>query len=1441
MQSLLCRLLLWTALPFTAVSSLSQNTVPTCGACADSYLRQVAGSSVIEKPASPAAAMVGSSPSWTTGPKRLLFMRLIFPDDSTVPITEAEAMDLMTLVNDWYVEKSYGAITITSDVTPLLMMPHEKIWYRFRPLRTLLDDARAAAATNGYSTNDYDLDIARFTPITGLNFSGSAVTRGKGLWLQSSHPGVVVHELGHNLGLEHANFWAAGADSIIGPGTHVEYGNVYDAMGQPPLPPDDYHFNVCWLNQLGWLGNSAVLTVNTSGVYRLHAFDVSTLASGTLYGLRIRKDQSREYWAEFREKFTGNPWTQQGILLNWSPWEHSRFGTHLLDTTPGSPAGNNSKDDAALVVGRTLSDAQAAIHITPLTVSGSETSRWIDVQINLGSFSNNVAPTLTLAADGTNVGAGEPVQFTASAGDLDGDSLTYHWDFGDLSLGSNSAAIVKAWQQPGEYAVRCTVSDMKGGVASRNIVITVGAPAAFQVAGRVTDIQGQPVEGVRIHNGGAGSAYRGVYTDSDGMYALVNLPEGSHTLFAVKYGYNLLTTGWANPVSVAPSIADRDWTASPYPPLSVIATDVSATESEAGSDTATFTITRSGSLDAPLTIKFNVEGTAELFDDYTLSAGGSTWPYTFVLPAGVAATNILLIPGDEFEREGTETVTLTLLEDVGYTISTNSATATISDSIGGILPFIQWQDPSAIVYGTPLGPQQLDAFTFDQGTLAYYPPAGTVLNAGERQLAVVFTPDDPLRYESATNYVTINVERKALTVTAEDVTVVHGAPIVLTASYDGFVNGDTAEDLDFPASITSDATPSSNIGSYPIIVSGASDANYSISFVSGNLTITRATTTGVLTSSLNPAYLGETVTFTFAVSAVAPSAAIPAGTVRFTVDGIPSSAPLVNGVAVHSADNLSVGLHSVIAEYLDNPNFFGTVRGLDPAQLIISPPVITWPAPADITYGAALGISELNASCSVPGTFTYNPPAGTVLNAGADQVLSAIFTPSDTNLYRRATNNVTINVLKKSLVITANNRSKVYGASLPFLSLTYNGFVNGDTVGRLDTPAIATTVATAASAVGDYPINVSGASDSNYDISFVSGTLTITPAALTITAIDQSKVYGAGISGLVLGYTGFVNGDTPASLDTPPVIITDATAASPVGTYLMTAGGAADSNYTITFAGGTLTITPASTLGIVASSSNPALPGELVTFTFTANAVAPSAATPDGSVLVKVDGVSASTPLVNGVATFSTSTLSVGPHVVEVEYAGNANWIGTTNRLSPNQLVNTLPVAGLDQMECRPASVAQVLISTLLANDVDPDGDTVTFVSVGATSANGAVVTRQGDWIRFAAPAVFTNDDSFTYRISDGRGQPVVGVVNVRVNTDPVPSPNLAITPLGNGSFRISFDGLRDVTYQVEFSSSDLSAWQILGTVTANEIGSFEIIDAPPAASQQRFYRAVYP
>ena len=81
--------------------------------------------------------------------------------------------------------------------------------------------------------------------------------------------------------------------------------------------------------------------------------------------------------------------------------------------------------------------------------------------------------------------------------------------------------------------------------------------------------------------------------------------------------------------------------------------------------------------------------------------------------------------------------------------------------------------------------------------------------------------------------------------------------------------------------------------------------------------------------------------------------------------------------------------------------------------------------------------------------------------------------------------------------------------------------------------------------------------DANYTISFVAGTLTVTPAALTITADDKSKVYGAALPALTASYSGFVNGDTCQQLDTAGRLSTSATASSHVGTYPITASAAA--------------------------------------------------------------------------------------------------------------------------------------------------------------------------------------------------------------------------------------------------------------------------------------------
>src|SRR5207245_1162511 len=81
---------------------------------------------------------------------------------------------------------------------------------------------------------------------------------------------------------------------------------------------------------------------------------------------------------------------------------------------------------------------------------------------------------------------------------------------------------------------------------------------------------------------------------------------------------------------------------------------------------------------------------------------------------------------------------------------------------------------------------------------------------------------------------------------------------------------------------------------------------------------------------------------------------------------------------------------------------------------------ITWANPANIIYGTALGATQLNATASVAGTFTYTPAAGTVLKAGNGQTLSVSFTPTDTTDYTTASATATINVLQPTPTSTAS-------------------------------------------------------------------------------------------------------------------------------------------------------------------------------------------------------------------------------------------------------------------------------------------------------------------------------------------------------------------------------------------------------------------------------------
>ena len=96
--------------------------------------------------------------------------------------------------------------------------------------------------------------------------------------------------------------------------------------------------------------------------------------------------------------------------------------------------------------------------------------------------------------------------------------------------------------------------------------------------------------------------------------------------------------------------------------------------------------------------------------------------------------------------------------------------------------------------------------------------------------------------------------------------------------------------------------------------------------------------------------------------------------------------------------------------------------------------------------------------------------------------------------------------------------------------------------------------------------------DVGYAITYVNGSLTVNTAPLTITADDQTKIFGEANPAFTATYSGFVLGQGSGVLGGTLTFNTTATAGSPPGTYAITPGGLISGNYAITFVGGTLTV-----------------------------------------------------------------------------------------------------------------------------------------------------------------------------------------------------------------------------------------------------------------------------
>ncbi len=468
---------------------------------------------------------------------------------------------------------------------------------------------------------------------------------------------------------------------------------------------------------------------------------------------------------------------------------------------------------------------------------------------------------------------------------------------------------------------------------------------------------------------------------------------------------------------------------------------------------------------------------------------------------------------------------------------------------------------------------------------AYNSTAGSGSSAGTYATTAAGAVDNNYNIFYVGGNLTVN--KANLTVTADSTSMTYGGTRQpLTASYSGFVNGDTSSNLTTTPTVVSATPVTANAGTYTgtITASGTVDNNYNISYVAGDLTIgkayltitanNQAMTYGGTMPTLTASYSGfvngdSTSNLTTAPTVVsATPATANAGTYNGTLTA--SGAVDNNYSFIYNAGNLTIG-QAPLTITANSPSmtygaasmptlsasYTGLVNGDTASSLTTAPTVSTTAAAYNGTAGSGSSF----------GTYTTTA-SGAVDNNYAISYVGGVFT-----------------VNKANLTVTANSPNMTYGASsLPNLSASYSGLANGDTASSLTTTPTVTTAATAyngtagsGSSVGTYATTANGAVDNNYNISYVGGILTVNKANLTIAADNQAMTYGGTMPTLTASYTGLVNGDTSSNLTTAPTVISATAAAANAGTYnnTITASGAVDSNYTISYAAGNLTINKA--------------------------------------------------------------------------------------------------------------------------------------------------------------------------------------------------------------------------------------------------------------------------
>jgi hypothetical protein len=791
--------------------------------------------------------------------------------------------------------------------------------------------------------------------------------------------------------------------------------------------------------------------------------------------------------------------TQASTNLTWGAPAAITYGTALsaaqLNATSGGVAGNFVYSPLASTV------LTSGPHTLSVTFTPTDTVDYAGASTTVQITVNPAVLTVTAANASRVYGVANPSLTFSIAGFVNGDTQSVVTGLASVTTTATTASAVGPYPITAAAgtlsAVNYTFSFVPGTltVTQATPSLTWGAPAAIAYGTALGATQ------LNATSGGVAGSF--VYTPATGSV----LGAGAHTLSVTFTPTDAVD--YTSPTSTVQITVN---------PAVLMVTAANATRIY-GAANPTFTSAIAGFVNGDT--QTVVTGSPSLTTAATTSSVVGSYPITAAAGTLSAANyTFLYVPG---------TLTVTQAS-----------------------PSITWSTPAAIAYGTALSAVQLNATSGGvAGSFAYSPAAGTVLAAGSHTLSVTFTPTDTVDYSSATSTVQITVNPAVLTVTAANATRIYGAANpTFTSAIAGFVNGDTQTVVTGSPSLTTAATTSSVVGSYPITAAAGtlSAANYTFSFVPGTLTVTQASTS--LTWAAPAA-----ITFGMPLSSTQLNA---------TSGGVAGSfaySPAAGTVLAAGSHTLSVTFTPT-----DTADFASASTTVSLTVSKATPALVETPSATSITTAQALSVTVAVNSGSgnpvptgsvtlssgtyssqqtlVSGSATFSVPAG-ALSVGSD-ALAASYTPDAPSAvdYTSATQSsvVSVNIpigASIATVTATSSAATITDQQIDTVTVLVAG-ASGQATGTVTLSSgsyssqktvvggsVSFTIPAGALIAGPNTLTAAYSGDATYAAASGTTTVTIAPFVLTAPAFSPINVGSSGTTTFTLSasstYSGTVN------------------------------------------------------------------------------------------------------------------------------------------------------------------------------------------------------------------------------------------------------------------------------------------------------------------------------